>query len=202
MDDDVIIEFGTGGNAPGLTRGGWSVPEPGFRWMVGLESFVELPRPPVAARYGLSLALIPHIRPPRLPKQSLIVAVNDVIVTVCEVERAMTVACDVPHWVIALFEAVTVRLVHPHAAAPSDIADLPDQRLLALAVERLVLRPYAVVRPGEKLQPPETGTAAPPDAQGSTAELSRQASLPARAADAPAASPSRPGRGRSAPRST
>ena len=160
MDADVVIAFGAGGNAPGLTRGGWSEPEEGFRWMVGLESFVELPRPPPAARYTLSLSLAPHIRPPQLMRQALIVAVNGVIVAVAEVDRAMTLECEVPHWAIALFEGVTLRLLHPHAAAPSELADVPDSRQLALAVERLVLRPYLVMPPGAKLDGPPPAAAA------------------------------------------
>ena len=155
MDGDVVIEFASGGNAPGLTRGGWSDPEPRFRWMVGLESFVEVPRPPQAARYALTLNVVPHVRPPRLTKQALIVAVNGVIVGVAEVEHPATLTWEVPHWAIALFEGVTVRLLHPNAAAPSDLADSDDKRLLALAVERLELRPYLVVKPGETLKAPE-----------------------------------------------
>ncbi|MFP5248424.1 MAG: hypothetical protein ACLGP3_01195 [Acidobacteriota bacterium] len=156
MDGNVVIGFGTGGNAPGLTRGeGWSAPEANFRWMVGLESFLEVPRPAAAARYTLSLSVIPHIRPPLLLKQALIVAVNGVIVGVAEVDRPMTLTCEVPHWAIALFEGITLRLLHPNAAAPSDLIDDPDTRRLALAVERLVLRPYLPLQPGERLQAPE-----------------------------------------------
>ncbi|MDA8248705.1 MAG: hypothetical protein M0Z28_05945 [Rhodospirillales bacterium] len=154
MDGDVVIEFGAGGNAPGLTRGGWSEPEARFRWMVGLESFVEVPRPPPAARYVLSLSVVPHVRPPRLPRQALIVAVNGVIVGVAEVERAFTLTWEVPHWAIALFEGVTLRLIHPNATAPAEVSEVADKRLLAGAVERLELRPYLVVTPGETLQAP------------------------------------------------
>ena len=149
---DVVIEFATGGNAPGLTRGGWSEPEAKFRWMTGLESFVEVPRPPAAARYELRLSVVPHVRPPALTRQALIVAVNGVIVCVAEVERATTLTAEVPHWAIDLFEGVTVRLLHPDAAAPSAFAEVKDDRKLALAMERLVLRPYLPMRPGETLE--------------------------------------------------
>ena len=149
---DVVIEFATGGNAPGLTRGGWSEPEAKFRWMTGLESFVEVPRPPPAARYELRLHVVPHVRPPALTRQALIVAVNGVIVCVAEVERATTLTAEVPSWAIHLFEGVTLRLLHPHAAAPSAFAEVADNRMLALALERLVLRPYLPMRPGETLE--------------------------------------------------
>ena len=155
MDGAVVIEFGIGGNAPGLTRGGWSEPEPRFRWMTGLDSYVEVPRPPEAARYTLSLGVVPHVRPPRLTRQTLIAAINGVIVGVAEVEKAATLTWEVPHWAIALFEGVTLRLLHPNAVAPAEISDSPDQRKLALALGRLELRPYLVVRPGEVLTAPE-----------------------------------------------
>lgn len=140
MDGQFVVEFGLGGNGTDVAKRGWSEPEPEFRWMVGLDSTVVLPRPAAAAGYQLSLDVRPHIRPTRLPKQALIVAANDVIVGVFEIVRDMPVTCDVPPLAIELADELTLRLVHPNAESPRAVADIPDDRMLAVAVERIELR--------------------------------------------------------------
>jgi hypothetical protein len=140
MEVQMVVEFGEGGNGGELIRSGWSNAERGFRWMVGFESIMSLPRAQARGTYQLSFSVRPHVRPPRLPKQALIIAVNDVIVSVTELVRATTVECEVPWHAVELAEETTLRLIHPHAMSPHDIAELPDVRLLAVAAERLEIR--------------------------------------------------------------
>jgi hypothetical protein len=138
--NDIVAEFGEGGNAGELIREGWSNPEPGFCWTVGLESTLSLPSPPIAARYTLFLTVRPHVRPEILPKQALIVAVNDVIVGVSELVENTEISCEVPRYALDMAKDLIVRLIHPHASAPSVVADIPDDRELAIAVEKIRLR--------------------------------------------------------------
>jgi len=140
MFEEITLSFGVGGNSGESTRTGWSNPEPDFCWTVGLESIVVMANPPSAVRYQLSLDVRPHLRQPRLLKQILIVAVNDLIVNVSEITDNMTITCEVPRLAIDLSDELTLRLLHPNAESPKDIVGIDDDRVLAIAVERIVLR--------------------------------------------------------------
>jgi hypothetical protein len=148
MDTEIVFEFGTGGNGTELTKTGWSNPEPEFRWMVGFESIVMLPTPVSAARYQLSLDVRPHIRPHRLPKQALIIAVNDMIVSASEITHDTTITCEVPRLAVELANQLTVRLFHPNGESPRSLSDIDDERVLAVALERVVLRWFGVFTAG------------------------------------------------------
>ena len=140
MDTEIAVEFGEGGNGTEMATTGWSNAERHFCWMIGLESVAVLPRPSSAARYQLSLDVRPHVRPPRLPKQALIIAVNDMIVSVSEITHDVSITCEVPRLAIDLADKLVVRLLHPNAKSPRAISDIDDERILSIAVERMVLR--------------------------------------------------------------
>jgi hypothetical protein len=142
MSDQIVLDFGEDGNGSEFTRDGWSNPEPDLRWTTGMESVLVLPRPPDAARYAMWLTVQPHIRQPMLARQLLIVAVNDVIVSVSELTRSVAVECDVPRFAFELADEPTIRLIHPHAASPRQLADIADDRLLAVAVKQMGVRWY------------------------------------------------------------
>lgn len=148
MDSELTIEFGVGGNGVELTREGWSTPEPDICWMVGTESAVVFGRPMLGlARYQIILTIRPHVRGSALPKQALIVAVNDVLIGVREVSKDETIEFEVPHYAFELNDVVRIRFIHPNYASPRQIAEVNDDRLLAVALERLVLKTFAISLP-------------------------------------------------------
>lgn len=64
------------------------------------------------------------------------------IVSVSEITHDTTITCEVPRLAIDLADELTLRLLHPNAELPRAITDVDDERILAVAVERIVLRWY------------------------------------------------------------
>jgi hypothetical protein len=139
MFEEIEVLFGVDGNSLAAMKGGWSSPEPGFCWGIGLESLLVLPRPPSALRYQLVLTVRAHLHRPTLNKQVLIVAVNDLVVSVTEIFEDTTISCEIPQVAVALSDTLKIRLIHPNGAAPRDLGGLPDDRELSVAIERIAL---------------------------------------------------------------
>lgn len=137
IESEVL--FGASGNSLAALKSGWSSPEPDFCWAIGLESLVVLPHPPAAIRYLLVLTVRPHLRRPTLNKQALIVAVNDLIVSTTEIFEDMSISCEIPLVAVALSDTLKIRLIHPNGASPRQVAGLPDDRELSVALERIAL---------------------------------------------------------------
>ena len=137
IESEVL--FGASGNSLAALKSGWSSPEPEFCWAIGLESLVVLPPPPAAIRYQLVLTVRPHLRRPTLNKQVLIVAVNDLIVSSTEIFEDMSISCEIPLVAVALSDTLKIRLIHPNGASPRQVAGLPDDRELSVALERIAL---------------------------------------------------------------
>lgn len=181
MEKDLNIEFRYGADNWPVIEDGWSPPEHNLQWMIGIESKLLLPRPPIAARYRLFLTVQPHVRAGVLPRQVLITAVNDVIIGVEELSKQDTIEYEVPRYALELADTVTLRFIHPNAASPRQIADIPDDRLLAVAAERLRLRSYVLTDLEDQKQPPASTVPEP----GKTSSAAGSAEL--RLAPKPAA---------------
>jgi len=137
IESEVL--FGASSNSLAALRSGWSSAEPDFCWAIGLESLVVLPHPPAAIRYQLVLTVRPHLRRPTLNKQTLVVAVNDLIVSTTEIFEDMSISCEIPLVAVALSDTLKIRLIHPNGASPRQVAGLPDDRDLSVALERIAL---------------------------------------------------------------
>jgi len=133
------INFGAGGNCEGLVRGGWSVPEPAFRWMIGVESELRLDEPLVDGDYVIELEVTPFVRPPGLPSQRLTVCVNGTVVGQSTVAENARMGYRIPAAALSSRNNTSILLSHPDAARPCDFGGNKDARALSLAVKQLRL---------------------------------------------------------------
>ena len=140
------INFGTGGNCGVCVAGGWSDPEPGFRWMIGDESELRLDHAFVAGDYILEFQLAPFVRPPSLTAQRFKIIVNGVLLGEWTVASAARLGFRLPAAALSGRESTRIVVVHPDAARPCDFDASDDTRSLSLSVERMLV---SRVRHGE-----------------------------------------------------
>jgi hypothetical protein len=70
--DELVIDFGRGGNSDSYRRSGWSEAEPRHTWTIGTESTLEFPRPMIPGTYMMALEVGPFVWKEQLPVQRLI----------------------------------------------------------------------------------------------------------------------------------
>lgn len=134
----VRLDFCAGGDGLAALGEGWSAPEPKHHWMVGAESILRLPA--VAGRGDgvLLLGVTPHVFGDVLTRQRLLVEVNGHFVREFYVTLEAVLGCDVPAAWVGREGGEVLRLVHPDAVAPRDLAEeTRDTRRLAVSVEWL-----------------------------------------------------------------
>jgi hypothetical protein len=113
---------------------GWARPEPDFTWGIGAESLIVLPAPAAAEEYVLTIDVVPFVHPPKLRGQTLTVSINDTVVGSTDLSRPTLVGYRFPGHLASQAEQLTVKLGHPDATRPKDIAAGGDQRPLAFSV--------------------------------------------------------------------
>jgi hypothetical protein len=131
------IDFGAGGNGAEVVRGGWSAPEPGFRWMTGVESELQLDQRFVDGGYFIELDLIPFVRPPGLPSQRLTVCVNGTVVGQSTVAASGRFGYRIPAAALSGRDSTSILLSHPDAARPCDFGQSTDVRSLSVSLRQL-----------------------------------------------------------------
>jgi hypothetical protein len=133
--------FGQDGNLTAPIGDGWARPEPAHRWMTGLLSVLSLPVLPAGQDFVLLLIVMPHVRGDKLPRQRLMLYVNETKVGEFEVVLTWRVGCVIPAGALRRDGTDRLRLLHPDAAAPSAISNHPDGRRLALGLKRMKIFP-------------------------------------------------------------
>jgi hypothetical protein len=127
-----------GGDGRGALREGWAAPEPRHHWMLGAESTLTLPALEGAGDAVLRLRVTPHVRAPVLMRQRLILEVNGQRLREYVVPLEAVLGCDVPAGLLGRAGGDVLRLIHPDAAAPCDLAaGVEDARRLAVSLEWL-----------------------------------------------------------------
>ena len=139
------ITFGVEGNCEKYVTTGWSAPEPGFRWMIGVESELRLDRWFGNGDYVIELDLRPFVVPNLLPSQRLTVSVNGTVVGHSSVADYRRFGYRIPAAALAGTATTSVVLKHPDAARPCDLGQGNGARLLSLAVKQLRV---SRIRPG------------------------------------------------------
>ena len=123
----------------GYRRGGWSFPEGGGTWTMGLESELLVPEPPDAPCHTLLLSVTPFLGR-AVAMQRMIVRVDGTQVGSFEVTDPQTLACEIPETVLRRDGAMQIVFEQPDAMRPSDVAVSDDQRLLGFMHKQLVLQ--------------------------------------------------------------
>jgi hypothetical protein len=142
--------FGADGNLSAPLGDGWSGPEAGHRWMVGVQSLLALPMLPPGQDFVLLMTVMPHVRRGKLNVQRMIVYFNETKIGDFDLTGTDRVGCPVPATCVRQDGANRLRLLHPDAMAPSALQDHQDGRRLALGLIRLQIFPVAAAgRPGE-----------------------------------------------------
>jgi GT2 family glycosyltransferase len=136
----IAIDFGQDGNSHLFRKDGWSEPEPRYTWTAGLSSSLEIPRPDEQGEYLLELNVHPFIADGRIAAQKLRVTVNDFEVGDFEIRVTSSLECLLPWDLLEGRAAISVGFAHPTAASRSAINGEPDERLIALAFQRINLR--------------------------------------------------------------
>ncbi len=133
------LTFGVDGNAEPAMGYGWSAPENGFTWAIEDKSLLTLAELPPAEDYWLELDVIPYEAPPAIPAQRLTIAVNGETVQTYDRLARGVVACTIPGALIRGRPSIEIRLDHPDAASPSVVAEVDDERRLAIAFRWVTL---------------------------------------------------------------
>jgi hypothetical protein len=147
---DLTIRFASAGNSLAYLGGGWARSEPGFTWSTGAESHLMFPSLKPADEYVLTIDVVPFIHGPEVPKQRLIVAINDTVVGSCDLSRPTLLGYRIPHALARQFERMVVTLQHPDAVRPKDFGDSGDDRQLAFAVSEAKLYRVSNVSPSRR----------------------------------------------------
>ena len=137
--DELVIDFGRGGNSDSYRRSGWSEAEPRHTWTIGTESTLEFPRPTIPGTYMMALEVGPFVWKEQLPVQRLTVLINGSEVGEFSVRETTALECEIPWPLIERQDWVSLTFRHPDAARPTDINGVPDHRELALAFETITL---------------------------------------------------------------
>jgi hypothetical protein len=136
--DSVTLRFCEDGDGLGALRYGWSPPEPRHHWMTGAESTLILPGLDASGDAVLRLRVTPHVQGDMLTRQRLMVDVNGHRARDFNVTLEALLGCDIPAAWLGRPGGDMLRLVHPDAAAPADLApDVTDKRRLAISLEWL-----------------------------------------------------------------
>jgi len=150
---DLLLNFGSGGNAEEFPRFGWADPEERHTWTVGVESGVTFPRPEISGAYQLVIELAPFICEGKVPVQRLTVLVNGREVGDFAVREPMTIKCLVPSSLISAGrEWVSIVFRHPDAAKPSEVSAVPDLRQIALSFKTVRFLHQAMDADGESAE--------------------------------------------------
>ena len=134
------LEFGSGGNAAGALREGWSVPEKGETWTCGRTSRLSLQAPSARATYVMVVKLRPHMVP-GVEGQRLGVVVNGVVIDEFVITRRTARACLIPWNLLRDARSLEVVFTTPDAVRPCDVGAGEDQRMLGVAFSSLLLYP-------------------------------------------------------------
>lgn len=134
------IDFGQDGNSHLFRKEGWSEPEPRYTWTTGLASSLELPRPEEPGEYLLELNVHPFISDGKISSQKLRVMINDAEVGDFDIRVTSSLECLLPWDLLKADSSVSVKFAHPFAASRRAINGEADERLIALAFQRIRLR--------------------------------------------------------------
>ena len=134
VECDLTISFAASGNSLAYLGGGWARSEDAFTWAIGGESHLMFPRLAEADEYVLTLDVVPFVHAPELPRQRLIVSINDAVVGSSEICRPTLLGYRVNAGLFRRGERMVVTLQHPDAARPNEFSDIADDRPLAFAV--------------------------------------------------------------------
>ena len=133
------IDFGARGNSAPYRRTGWYPSEQRHTWTMAGASSLELPRPQRAGIYLLAMTLAPFVWKDRLPVQQLTVRINGTVVATFALSEMSSIECRLPWSLLEGKETISVVFQHPNAAKPAEVNGVPDDRVIALAFERISL---------------------------------------------------------------
>jgi hypothetical protein len=136
--DGVTLRFCEDGDGLAALRFGWSPPEPRHHWMVGAESTLILPGLDARGDAVLRLRVTPHVHGALLTSQRLIVEVNGHRAGEFVIALEALLGCDIPASWLGRAGGDMLRLLHPDAVSPHDLApEIGDKRRLAVSLEWL-----------------------------------------------------------------
>lgn len=135
------LDFSRGGNARPYLGAGWSGTEADFTWTENDDSFVNFDTPAEPGTYVLRMTAGAVVRKPELPEQDLALFIDATpIAQITQTEpHAQFQECKFEHQAFAGGPRATLRLHHPGAVRPSDLAPTTDTRRLAFGFKRLTL---------------------------------------------------------------
>jgi hypothetical protein len=139
----TVLRFGLNPASVRLLAEGWAPPDEDHVWAIGEESVLDLyvtDVPEDAAALTLSLHIQP-IRPPGLPGQRILVAVNGTGILETRAAGITRLEADMPRAVLGGQNSMRIVLGHPDAVRPCDHwADRRDTRKLSFKLLSMEIR--------------------------------------------------------------
>lgn len=140
---NLEVDFTVDGNSRRFIGSGWSTAERGFTWTMHRKVSLSLPLADWNCGYRCVLHLLPHIRPPLLPTQEMIVSIRGIeiyrIAFNNENAKWTDVSFDIPASAALGADALHLDFTFPLAVAPITFGDSNDLRVLGVAVRSLRL---------------------------------------------------------------
>lgn len=138
----VDIRFDRKGNSESFTSSGWSGAEAHHRWMTGGFSILSLPSLPVSDA-AMLIQVFPYTVGGHVDLQRCAVLSGEHVLAELELAQAGWVGVRIPASVVATNgpRRLIITFIHPDAGCPKTQLGFDDERLLALAVRRIVVAP-------------------------------------------------------------
>ena len=144
----TTVFFTKNGNVAEYKTDGFGEPEADFTWTVAKEASILLPKPEIPDNYGVSLSVdaMPFLVK-KIKKQTISVFVNDVFVDKWVFDKSMKYNVLLPGDMLSQSEMINVKFQTENKKTPKDLKISSDDRLLGIAVKKLVLMPVDLDNP-------------------------------------------------------
>jgi hypothetical protein len=143
----IHLSFGRQGNATPHLLQGWSDPEDGYTWSIGLASRLRVASPPGEGKLMLEVMFTPFVAPGVVASQDVTFLVNGVAIGRDRFFSQSTAGYPIPQEAEAADGMLEIEMRHPRAFMPAALGRNRDIRLLACMVWDLrVLRAEAPAR--------------------------------------------------------
>ncbi len=153
----TVLQFGAMGNCAAYKQKGWCKPTAAAAWTNGASAQLDIPIPKTRQRdILLNIEIEPFLVEGKLKKQRVSLQVKEQTLAQWELTQKgfqkfqVTIPCSLPQ----KGSALPIRFQLPDAAAPNQLGVNNDQRLLAVNVRSLQLKPGPKAQRDQKKPPP------------------------------------------------
>jgi hypothetical protein len=136
-DAVFTLHFNVDGNLLQYEHTGWARPEEKFTWTAASTSRLVIPKPGGGGDYRLRLILAPFVVKEKLPEQRIVTTVNGIVIGASALRDVAMLDYELPAAVLGGDATMELSFELPDAARPIEVSGAADDRLLAVAFEKI-----------------------------------------------------------------